>query len=180
MRYLVRFVFVLVLVALPQRVSAQAGEAATASEPSLEESAPSSEPAPEKPALQLQLDSAGVDVAPSPPRTADGYTLEEMELRVKRARIGLGVSALSTVVGIALSGVAGANAICFFDPCSVPGWVYPVVALGGVLAVGGIVGMGVSGSKLRRRNRDRNSLREAHYGKPRRVQWDSARRRLVF
>ena len=67
------------LVGFPQGVSAQAGEEGATSEPGLEEPAPSSEPAPEEPALQLKLDSAGVDVAPSPPRTADGYTLEEMD-----------------------------------------------------------------------------------------------------
>ena len=35
----------------------------------------------EEPALQLKLDDAGVEVAPTPPRTADGYTLEEIPNR---------------------------------------------------------------------------------------------------
>ena len=55
-----------------------AGEAATTAEPSLEA------PAPEEPALQLKLDDAGVDVD-GYLRTADGYTLEEIGFRVKRA-----------------------------------------------------------------------------------------------
>ena len=58
MRYLVGFVFVVALVALPLRVSAQNGE-----------------PASQEPALQLELTDAGVEVAPMPPRTVDGYTL---------------------------------------------------------------------------------------------------------
>jgi hypothetical protein len=165
MRYLVSFVFVLALVGSPLSASAQDNEAGTTSEP----------------ALQLvALDSTGVVFTLIPSTTVDGYTLEEMELRVRRAKIGLGVSALSMVVGITLSAVAGANAICFFDPCSVAGWVYPVVALGGVLVVGGIVGMAVSARKLRKRKRDRDWLRPADYGTPRRVQWDLAQTRLVF
>jgi hypothetical protein len=162
------------LVALPLSASAQTGE---------EGATP--EPAPGKPALQLQLDDAGVDVVPSPPRTFDGYTLEEMGVRVKRARIGLGVSALSTVIGIALSSVAWAsvawgNSICFLGDCSVEGWVAPVGYTGAVLVAGGVAGMIASGILLRRRKRDRDSLREARYGRPHRVQWDLARSRLVF
>ena len=77
MRYVVGFVFVLAaLAALPQSASAQ-------------EAAPTPEPASEEPALQLKLDSAGVEAVPSAPRTVDGYTLEETELRVRRAKIGL-------------------------------------------------------------------------------------------
>jgi hypothetical protein len=105
MRYLVGFVFVSALVALPLSASAQDAAVSATPEPSAEEPAPPSEPAPEEPALQLKLDSAGVDVTPSPPRTADGYTLRrrEMRLRVKRAKIGLGVSAVVMVVGTALA-----------------------------------------------------------------------------
>ena len=60
-----------------QHAAAQsAEEAATTSEPNLQQpAAPSSESAPEEPALQLKVDDAGVDVVPSPPRTAYGYTL---------------------------------------------------------------------------------------------------------
>ena len=104
--------------ALPFSVSAQSE--AGPSEPNLQEPAPSSEPAPEQPALQLELDDDSVKLVPSPPPTVDGYTLEEMKLRVKRARIGLGVSALSTVVGIALSGAAGAQRLFCFEPEFLP------------------------------------------------------------
>jgi hypothetical protein len=89
MRKLVLATVLAGLGSLPLSVSAQAGEEGATSEPKLREPVPSSEQAPEKPALQLRLDDAGVEVAPGPPRTADGYTLEEMDRRVVRAGIGL-------------------------------------------------------------------------------------------
>jgi hypothetical protein len=98
-----RLVMVMVLaglMALPLSVSAQPGEQGEASEPDVVEGVPTPEAAPEEPALELKLDDAAVEVVPPPPRTPDGYTLEEMELRVKRANIGLGVSA-----GVAVAGV---------------------------------------------------------------------------
>ena len=265
MRYLIGLMFVLVgLATLPQSASAQAGAEATAAEPNLEEEAPSSEPAPEEPALQLELDALGVDVTPGPRRTPDEYTLEEtqlrvkrarigllssagafvggiaffaaagarslgshpvtfmgvalfgggtvgmiasgivlgkrnreldrfkpvwtfdsdtleeMQLRVKRARIGLGASAGSMVLGTVLSVVAAVNTVVCFDPCSYPGWVDPVFAMGMTLAVGGAAGMVVSGILLGKRKRKLRRLQQAHYGTPRRVQWDLARSRLVF
>ena len=79
-RYLVEFLCVCALLGtLPRSASAEADE----------EPVPSSETASEEPALQLELTPAGVDIAPSPPRTDDGYTLEEMDVRVRRAKIGL-------------------------------------------------------------------------------------------
>jgi len=84
-----------------------AGEEGTIAEQNVEEPASSSEPASEAPALQLKLDAAGLDVAASGPRTADGYTLEEMDVRVRRARIGLGVSLIAMSGGLAMVGIAG-------------------------------------------------------------------------
>jgi len=174
MRYLFGFMCVLALVALPLSASAQDTEEGATAEPNLQE------PVPEEPALQLKLDPAGVEVVPSPPRTPDGYTLEEMELRVTRAKIGLGVSALSTVVGFGIGIAAATNTICILEPCTEPGWVAPVGITGAVLMAGGIAGMIASGILLRRRKRDRDGLREARYEGPRRVQWDLAQSRLVF
>jgi hypothetical protein len=45
---------------------------------------------------------------------------------------------------------------------------------------GGAVGMIISGALLGVRKRKLRRLQEAHYGAPRRVQWDLARSRLVF
>jgi hypothetical protein len=182
----VRLVLAMVLaglVALPLSVSAQDEDAT--SEPKLQEPAPSAEPATEEPALQLKLDSVGVGVVPSPLRTADGYTLEEMELRVRRAKIGYGVSAVVSGVGVGMGIAAGIGyysscAIAWEEPCYGPSWVAPVGWTGVALMSGGVVGMIASGILMRRRKRDRDSLRYAHYGTPRRVQWDLARSRLVF
>jgi hypothetical protein len=201
---LVGFVF-LALVAVPLSVSAQAGEeGATSSEPAREEGGlsprvrkrtrqkwdphvyevPSSEPATEEPALQLQLDDAGLGVVPPPPRTPDGYTLEEAELRVKRAKIGFGVSGVAFFAGVMMGFVAMANReSCFlaWGECpEYPDWVAPVGWTGLTLAMGGLVGMAVSGVMLRTRKRDRNWLRQAQRTTPRRVQWDLAQSRVVF
>ena len=185
MRYLIGFVCLLAaLVASPLSAGAQTGQEGTDSEPNLQEPAPSSEPVPEEPALQLELDSAGVDVTPSPPRTPDGYTLEEMELRVKRPKIGIGVSAGALAAGMAMGlAVLGASMCPFVFPADTtcpPSWVDPVGIAGLVLGVGGLVGIVASGILLRKRKRDRDSLRYAHIGTPRRVQWDLAQSRLVF
>jgi hypothetical protein len=52
--------------------------------------------------------------------------------------------------------------------------------VGCLLLVGGFAGMVASGILLRRRKFERDWLRQAHYGTPRRAQWDLARSRLVF
>ena len=208
MRYPVGLVCLLAgLVALPLSVSAQVGEEGTTSEENLQESAASSEPAheqgalspglrkrtrkkwdpqtydvpasrpsPEEPALQLKLDDAGVQLVSPPPRTPDGYTLEEMDRRVERAKIGLGVSAGLVLVGVAL--VLAPAFKCFLGE-----WTESCNRLenaGIAVMVGGGLGMIASGGLLGARKRKLRELRQAHYGTPRRVQWDLARSRVVF
>ncbi len=174
MRCLFGFLCVCALVGIsPQSASAQGGEEGTTSEPNLQE------PALEEPALQLTLDAAGVEVALTPPRTADGYTLEEMNLRVRRAGFGLGGSGVAFVIGgvLVASGISG--------EC---GWGGDVprekcdrlAYAGAALAGGGAAGMIATGILLGVRKRDRRRLQEADYGRPRRVQWDLARSRVVF
>lgn len=169
MRYLVGFVLALALVTSPLSVNAQ-----------------DSEPASEEPALQLQVDDElGIEVVPRPPRTADGYTLEEMELRVKRAKIGIGASALSLVVGGILAGVAVPNLSCESSgtgagDCPIPGWSLPVFVTGVTLAGGGVLGMIATGALLGVRKRKLRRLEEAHYATPRRIRWNLARSQLVF
>ncbi|MBW2586393.1 MAG: hypothetical protein JRD92_05525 [Deltaproteobacteria bacterium] len=176
MRHLVGFLFVCALVGtLPQSASAQVGEEGTTTEPNLQEPASSSEPAPEEPALQLKIDSAGVEVVPSQPRTDDGYTLEEMDLRVRRARIGLWSTAGAALVGGVMM---GASVPCmratFEDACWGP------FLSGAVIGFSGAIGMIVTGAMLGKRKRKLRRLQEAEYGTPRRVQWDLAQSRLVF
>jgi hypothetical protein len=172
MRCLFGFMCVLALAALPLSVSAQAGEEGT--EPSAEEPALPSEPALEEPALQLKLDDAGVEVVPSPPRTADGYTLEEMDLRVKRARIGL----LSTMGVSLLGGVLIGIGVSQLDFDTGEGGV--LLWTGFSAATGGLIGMMTTGGMLAHRKRKRRDLQEADYRTLHRVQWDLAQSRLVF
>ena len=178
MRYSVGFACVLAaLAALALSVSAQVHEEGT--EPNLQESAPSPEPAPQEPALQLGLDDDSVKLAPSPPRTADGYTLEEMDVRVRRAKIGIGSSALAFFVGgiLVASGLGG--------DCSWGGGAERercdrLAYAGTALAAGGAVGMIATGILLGKRKQKLRRLQEAHYGRPHRVQWDLAQSRVVF
>lgn len=150
MRHFVGFVFVLALAGSPLNVSAQEGE------------------------VQVEPDVVGVDIAPTQPRTADGYTLEEMNVRVRRAGIGLGVSSAVLVTGGVLLGLGAAQAnIATGEKLGLAG-----AGIG--LTFVGLVTTITTGVMLRRRKRDRDSLRQAHYGTPLRVQWDLARSRLVF
>lgn len=146
---------------------------------------PALEPTPEEPALQLQLDASGAEVAPSPPRTLDGYTLREAELRVQRATAGLGFSTVAFGIGLGMVLAAAAGSICIDIglsdvPCSPPGWVAPVGWSGMALTAGGLAGTIVSAVRLRTGKQDVRTLRKAEESRPRRVQWDLARSRLVF
>jgi hypothetical protein len=152
-----------VLVALPRGASA----GPTAQEPV-------SEPAPEEPALQLQLDDAGVGLTPSPPRTPDGYTLEEAEVRAKGAKVGVIMSVIPLVVGGILLGVSGAQ-ICVLGSCE--DMFGPGMAIGGGVLMGaGVAGLVGFGVMLGKRNSDLESLKSQQ----RRAQWDLATSRLVF
>jgi hypothetical protein len=172
MRHLFRLMFVLALAALPLSVSAQGDEEGTA--PSTEQPAPPSEPALEESAIQLKLDDAGVEVAPAPPRTADGYTLEEMDLRIRRARIGF----LSTTGVFVLGGVLVGIGVSKLDFNTGEGGL--LFGTGMVVAGGGLIGMVTTGGMLARRKRKRRGLQDADYRTPRRVQWDLQQSRLVF
>jgi len=202
MRYFVGFVLALALMALPLSASAQAGEEGTTSEPNLQEPAPSTEPAPEEPALQLKLDSAGIEAVPSP-RSASEHTTAEYGIdyttptatRIAQAERALerdrrGLIASSVFFGVGLGALAGSfvwapHADCgdddpaTFDIC-VPAGPVVVGLFGAAMATGGLIGMAVRGARLAKRKAELRELQEAHYGKPRRVQWDLARSRFVF
>lgn len=157
-----------------------AGLGTLAQSASAQEEEISSESAPDEPALQLKLDSAGIEAEPRAPRTGDGYTLKEMELRVKRAKIGLWSTAGATVLGGVLIGTwVGCEARA--EPTD-----EALLACGGVLMSGvsigfsGAVGMIVTGALLGVRKRNLRELKQAHYGRPRRAHWDLARSLVVF
>lgn len=123
---------------------------------SAEVTSASSEREPEPPALKL-------NITPEPLRSSDGYTLDEMDVRVRRAGIGLGVSAAVFVAGITLmsvflrscssatvsgSGIAGTGDD---NSCALRN-------TGIALGAGGFAGMIASGGMLRVRKKKR--LRE--------------------
>lgn len=85
MRYLVGLMLLVASAAAPLSVNAQDTDESASPDPTAEEAAQLSEPAPEEPALQLELDEAGVGVAPGTPRTYGGYTLDELKLRKRRS-----------------------------------------------------------------------------------------------
>jgi hypothetical protein len=99
-----------------------------------------------------------------------------MELRVKKARIGIDVSACAFVVG---SGVNYGGLAAGYSS-NTEALSLAAVIIGSALAVGGLAGMIASGVLLHRRKRELRELQQAHYGPPRRVQWELARSRLVF
>ncbi|KPK55044.1 MAG: hypothetical protein AMJ63_01195 [Myxococcales bacterium SG8_38_1] len=160
MRYVVGFVLVLALVTSPLGVSAQGGQEASA--------------------VELQVDEAGVEVVPSRLRTIDGYTLEEMQLRVKRAKIGLWSTAGATVLGGVIIGAwvgcerRDQTADDALLAC--PGALFSGVAIG----FSGAVGMIVTGALLGARKRKLREFDEAQHGRPHRVRWDVAQSRVVF
>jgi hypothetical protein len=102
------------------------------------------------------LDEAGVEVTPSPPRTFLGYTLEELELRKRRAALGLIAPAALFVAGVPLWVVGGSGE----KKCS-PGYGGRDVdhcrrlrTAGMTLTISGTVGMIVGLSLLGARKRE--------------------------
>jgi len=145
----------------------------TTEEPSVvQEPAPSPGPALEEPALQLG--EGGVWVTPD---RQDFQEMERMDHRVKKAKVGRGVSAGVLAVGFVMGLAAAGGGVCYGtdDPSSCPDpWVAPVGATGAVLFVGGLAGMIASGVMLRKRKRDRDNLWEAHRRRQFRVEVDTS------
>ena len=193
MRNLVSFVIPLALVASPLSVSAQGTDKGWAEEfypelapkerpqappPEQAPEEPATEPAPADPSLQLRLDDAGVEVAPGYPPS-----FVEIERRMKKARVGLLVSAGVLSVGFVMGLAAAGGGVCYGaeDPSSCPDpWVAPVGATGAVLFVGGLAGVIASGVMRRKRERELRRLEDEYYRTRRPAQWDVARSRLAF
>jgi len=179
MRYLVGLLCVCALSVMPQGASAQGGE-------------------------EDSLSAWQADTASKSASTSEELGPQELRVR-RRAGIGFGVSLAAFVGGLAMVGYAMSNAtvVCIFECPPPPAWVAPVGFTGGFLMIGGLAGViasavtlrrgqreprslepmspdDLTGAKLRQRQRELRNLREAHYGTPRRVQWDLAQSRLVF
>jgi len=99
-----------------------------------------------------------------------------MELRVKRAKIGLiVVSIVPAIVGGIMVGAANAQCLLgeWTESCNrLENAGIAVMSAGGAAMIATGALLGVRKRKLRRGR--------AHYGRPHRVQWDLAQSRLVF
>jgi len=174
-RYFVGFVLA-GLVALPLSASAQTGQEGAMPEEPVSSPAPGTEvpelraPTPDIETLS-QRAIEHYEIQRAQPRskkrkgrqggTYTTYTLEEMELRVKRARIGVGVSVVAIVGGgfLFLYGLAGEG---------VQTGATAAFGTGFAVYLGGIGGTIASSILLHRRKRDRDSLRQGYFGTPRR------------
>lgn len=186
MQYRIGFVSVLALVASPLCASAQTTDEGGSDErpqlalllipEHLQERLPQHRPAAAEPESKFSLEY----------QEQKSPAVEEMELRVKRARIGLGVSGAGYLAGasMGLAALFGYFSRCFgsdpLESCHGPSWVVPVGATGAVLWVGGLAGIIASGVLLARRKQNLRELQQTHHGTSRRVRWDLARSRLVF
>ncbi|MGB8221194.1 MAG: hypothetical protein WCF10_01345, partial [Polyangiales bacterium] len=191
MRYLVSVASVLAgLVALPLSGSAQAENEGTSAEPGAEKPVQSTEthrswlershpeafvdptkPASE-PALQLEVDSAGLQVTPTAPLAPEELRLQEMALRVRRAKLGVGVSVIPTVVGALIATVSAVSSISSIgstnNTSSSDAALYAgsaIVAVGGASMIATGILLGVRKHQLR-------EFKETQHGTARRLQWD--------
>jgi hypothetical protein len=107
-----------------------------------------------------------------------------MELRVRRAGIGLGVSGGVLLAGVVMGAIALSEAapfFCILEACPPTAeWAAPVGWTGALLTVGGLLGMISFGIERGRRQQKQRELQDAHYRRSRRVQWDLAQSRVVF
>ena len=95
-------------------------------------------------------------------------TSEEVQRSLRRATkkfrlagMGLGLSAASVPSGAALIAVGVVRNLCIFSPCPVDRGASAMLVTGTVMVVGGVIGLGVSGSALASARRDKRRLEKA-------------------
>lgn len=180
MRYVLGLACVLsLLVASPRSGGVEDGEEGGST---VERSHPEAAVDPTKPAsdpaLQMGSDSAGLEATPTVQFTVRDPKLQEMERRVRRARIGLLSTTGVVLVGAVLfgTGVARAGSSEDWDALSEG----PLLISGISLMIGGAGGMIASGIALGSSQSDLRRLGKARYGTPHRAQRDLEASRLVF
>ena len=122
-------------------------------------------------------------VRPGGPILIDGYTMSEVDLRIRRARIGLFASTGAFAAGLAL--VVGGVTQCENETgtdnitCNRAGT--GLLGAGYPLFIGGVVGMITTGAILGVRNRKKRELeRRIRNLTQRRLRWDVISSRFVF
>ncbi len=205
MRYVLGLVCVLVvMVASPSGARAQVEEEGTAAEPNAEEPEQSSQPTrswlershpeafidptkpPSEPALQLGLDSGGLQVTPAERLTPLELRIQEVDAQVFRSRAGLIGSAVVVGAGAAIIAwgvVANRN----WEPSDSDSFAIDLnlgpsmaIGLGACVMLGGVVGMAVSGARMVGHKNRRREFQETQHGTAHRLQWDLQSSRLVF
>jgi hypothetical protein len=118
-------------------------------------------------------------VTARPPPTVDGYTLEELNVRIRRARIGLYATTGLTVVGIPLM-IVGAQRCLAVTDCG--GTYRRLAGAGAIIATLGGTGMLVTAIMLGVRKGKRRALERGmrFHSSERRIEWDLATARVVF
>lgn len=121
-------------------------------------------------AVSAQTQEGATSVEPS---------VDDAELRVKRARIGLISTAAATAVGGAFVALGVAHRDCGLLRSGAD-WCVPVGTTGTVLLVGGAAGVITTGILLGVRKRKLRRLEHTRYEAPRRAQWNLAGSRLEW
>jgi hypothetical protein len=153
------------LAAWPRSVSAQARDVGSAS--------------PGESALELQLDSEGVQVSPLAASVAEARAHAKMKRGVQAARRGVWVSTAPLLLGLVIGGAAAAswgNQDLDADTSSQEAAIYLGLAFMGV----GAASMIATGSLLGVRKRKLRKYEEERSLSSNRIRWDPARSRLVF
>jgi hypothetical protein len=158
------------LAAFPVSVSAQGGSPIETTETSQTDAA-----------LNLELDSDGLEVSPLAASVAEARVHSEMERGVRGARLGVGISTVPLVLGAVIAMAGGAvsvnrNLSTPSDTSSGYGAVWVGTALVGV----GGVSMIASGILLGVRKRKLRNYEAEHSLSSHRIQWDSHTSRFVF
>jgi hypothetical protein len=166
MRYLVSFVCVVAMVALPLSAGAQASD-----KERREDFYPGTLPQSEQEFDEDRLgDFYPVDARKEPARP-----------KTTRPKARGGLIASSVIVAGGAAAMGGAAAVARnADDLSGRGPAAGLGIVGAALIVGGIIGIGISGKRLSTANRKQQEVEQAQHGTARRLQWDLEASRLVF
>ena len=125
---------------------------------------------------ELRLDSSGVTAAPPSPKKTDP--------RLLRSRSGLIGSTVAFGLGIA--GLAGGIVLAHNAEAPPDEWLYipvgPIIlaSFGGTMALGGLIGIAITSSRLSERRRELRNWASLAPRKRQRIQFDPQTARFVF
>jgi hypothetical protein len=132
------------------------------------------------PALRLELDGEQLKITPAVPQ--QGATLAPEPEGVRRARMGVGISASFLGAGLIMLGAGLASCNEPPEPPSIVGnlGACGVAYSGAAIAGVGLIGLVVSAALLGTRNREHRNAQASSPRKERRVRWDLPSGKVVF